>query len=293
MNIINKIKKCVGKKASQVEKNINLYKNKIIVIKYGGHAMINPVLAKIFAKNISLIKEAGILPIIVHGGGPQINQVLSKFKIKPKFINGLRYTNSSTLEIAEMVLSGSINKKIASNISLYGSKAIGISGSDNNLIKSKKLFLNSPNVSSKIDIGFVGTPTNINIEFLKDLLEKNYIPVIAPIGIGTRGQKYNINADTTAGSIASAIKAKRLIVLTNIPGVINTKNQLITILKVTEINRLISSKIIYGGMIPKVQTCVNSIKKGVDASVILDGRVQNALLLELFTDNGLGTLIKK
>ena len=192
-----------------------------------------------------------------------------------------------------MVLSGSINKKIASNISLCGAKALGISGSDNNLIKSKKLTIKTARNDSPLDIGYVGTPTKINTDFINDLIEKDYIPVIAPIGISNSGQKYNINADTTAGSIAAAMAAKRLLILTNIPGVINTENQLITNLRINDINKLISKKIINGGMIPKVQTCISSIKKGVDASVILDGRVKNALLFELFTDDGIGTLIKK
>ncbi len=296
-NILKRISTTLNKEANEIKENALKYRGKLVVIKYGGHTMKNPELAKEFAKDISIIQQIGIKPVIVHGGGPQIDDLLKKLRIKSTFVEGLRVTNLKTIEIVEMVLSGKINKNIVTNINFYGKKAIGLSGVDGDLIRAKKFntkHLTKVNKNIKIkDLGYVGTPIKIKKEILLDLISHNYIPVIAPIGIGSKGTKYNINADTTAGAIASSLSARRLLMLTDVAGVIGNKNKLITELNIKDIKKLIKENIITGGMIPKVQTCTLAVKNGVKASVILDGRVKHALLLELFTTDGVGTLIKK
>lgn len=261
-----------------------------IVIKYGGHAMSDKNNGDVdsamrFAHDIVLLKQCGLRPIIVHGGGPQIADMLDRLNIKTHFVDGLRYSDADTVEIAEMVLSGKINKQIVTNISLAGGHAIGISGKDGGLIIARKI-ANTP-----ADLGFVGTPSYINVGIIRKLVESDLIPIIAPIGVGENGESYNINADTVAGAIAGALQAKRLILLTDVEGILDKNKQLIKELSLAQIAQLRDDNIIKGGMIPKTETCINAINEGVEASVILDGRRPHAVVLELFTALGAGTLI--
>jgi acetylglutamate kinase len=274
------------------------YSGKTIVIKYGGHAMGDEALARQFAEDVVLLKQVGMNPIVVHGGGPQIGAMLARLKIKSSFIDGLRVTDRETVEIVEMVLSGSINKELVMWINKSGGLAVGLSGKDADLIRAKKLEHQAarPNTDSNIekvlDLGFVGEPTAINTKML-DLLEKSdIIPVIAPIGVGEEGETYNINADTVAGAVAAAMKATRFLLLTDVAGVLDKDKKLISQLTVEKSRELIADGTISGGMIPKIETCLESIKGGVEAAVIIDGRVPHAILLELFAE-GAGTLIRR
>ena len=285
---VNKISDLISVNKSEVYKNIKKYKSMVLVIKYGGSAMVDPKLSKSFSKDIKIMIEAGVKPIIVHGGGPQINHVLKLMGIKSEFHNGLRITNKETFDVVEMVLAGTLNKEIVKNFSIAGINALGISGCDCKLIKAKKYKLNT-----KIDLGFVGKPFSLNNKHLLKIIAAGFVPLIAPIGYNSKGIKYNINADLTAGFIASKIKARRLLMLTDVKGVIDQNGKLITELKLKEVTKLISSGVIYGGMIPKVQNCIESVREGVKASVILDGKVKHALLKELFSDKGVGTLFRK
>ena len=266
------------------------------VIKYGGHAMGNPNLAKLFATDIVLLNHVGINPIVVHGGGPQIAEMLDRLKIQSSFIDGLRVTDAETVEVVEMVLAGKINKQIAAAINHAGGLAIGLSGKDGNLIHATKVRRTKrdpdSNIEKILDLGFVGEPKSIATHLLENFKETDIIPVIAPIGSGDKGETYNINADTAAGSIASAMSASRLLLLTDVPGVLDAKGKLIEKMNSKQARKLIDNGIIQGGMIPKVQTCLNAVEKGVNAAVIIDGRVPHALLLELFTEHGAGTLIE-
>ena len=266
------------------------------VIKYGGHAMGNPDLAKLFATDIVLLNHVGINPIVVHGGGPQIAEMLDRLKIQSSFIDGLRVTDAETVEVVEMVLAGKINKQIAAAINHAGGLAIGLSGKDGNLIHATKVRRTKrdpdSNIEKILDLGFVGEPKSIATHLLENFKETDIIPVIAPIGSGDKGETYNINADTAAGSIASAMSASRLLLLTDVPGVLDAKGKLIEKMNSKQARKLIDNGIIQGGMIPKVQTCLNAVEKGVGAAVIIDGRVPHALLLELFTEHGAGTLIE-
>jgi acetylglutamate kinase len=272
------------------------YSGKTFVIKYGGHAMGDPELAELFARDIVLFKQVGINPIVVHGGGPQIGDMLERLKIKSTFIDGLRVTDQATVEIVEMVLAGSINKQIVAAISQAGGRAIGLSGKDSNLIQAKKLQRKTrdpdSNIEKIVDLGFVGEPTKINADVLDELARSNVIPVIAPLGVGPRGMTLNINADTAAGAVAAAVKAERLLMLTDVAGVLDKKGDLIAEMTAAQVSARKRDKTIQGGMIPKVETCLDAVKGGVEASVILDGRVPHALLLEIFTEHGVGTLIK-
>jgi acetylglutamate kinase len=271
------------------------YTGKTFVIKYGGHAMGNQELADIFASDIVLLKQIGINPIVVHGGGPQIGQMLERLKVKSEFIDGLRVTDAATVEIVEMVLSGAINKQIVSSINSAGGTAIGLSGKDGNLIQATKLRRTvrdeESNIERILDLGFVGEPNLINPQILTSLERSGMIPVIAPIGLGVDGQTYNINADTVAGAIAAAVGASRLLLLTDVAGVLDKEGNLLTDLSTERVRELRKDGTIYGGMIPKLETCVNAVENGVDAAVILDGRVPHSMLLEIFTDRGIGTLI--
>jgi len=273
------------------------YSGKTIVVKYGGHAMGDEAIAKQFAEDIVLLKQVGMNPVVVHGGGPQIGAMLERLKIKSSFIDGLRVTDRDTVEIVEMVLSGSINKELVALINKAGGLAVGLSGKDADLIRAKKLEHRSkPDPDSAIekvlDLGFVGEPTAINTKML-DLLEKSdIIPVIAPIGVGSKGETYNINADTVAGAVAAALKAKRFLLLTDVAGVLDKEKKLIAQLTVDLARELIGDGTISGGMIPKIETCLEAIKGGVEAAVIIDGRVPHAILLELFAE-GAGTLIRR
>ena len=280
---------------SQALPYMRQYSEKIIVIKYGGHAMVNEHLASIFATDVVLLKQVGIHPIIVHGGGPQIGDALKKKKIKTTFIDGLRVTDKATVKIVEKVLCKDINKEITKSIRAAGGQAIGLSGKEENIIKARKLQISISNrtglESKNFDLGFVGKPSKINRRFLKKLISSNKIPVIAPIGLDENQDTYNINADTAAGAIASALGATRFLLLTDVAGVIGPKGNLVENIKSSAAKKLISKGTITGGMIPKIQTCLDAVKGNVEASVILDGRVPHAILLELFTEHGVGTLI--
>jgi len=265
------------------------------VVKYGGHAMGDASLARKFAEDIVLLKQVGINPIVVHGGGPQIGKMLERLKIQSSFIDGLRVTDSATVEIVEMVLSGSINKQIVSEINAAGGMAIGISGKDGQLIEARKLrrSIRDPdsNIEKILDLGFVGEPVRINPMLIQEFAESNIIPVIAPIGIGANGETFNINADTAAGAIAAALAAAKLMILTDVAGVLNDKKELVSELSFKEAQKLMKDGIITGGMIPKIETCMHALDNDVEAAHILDGRLPHVLLLETFTKYGAGTMI--
>ncbi len=259
------------------------YSGQTILVKYGGHAMGGN--GDTFARDIAFLKQVGIHPIVVHGGGPQISNMLQRLGIKSSFVNGLRVTDQATLEVVEMVLSGSINKQLAAEINAAGGRAVGISGKDGGLIRARKLTRNG-------ELGFVGEPERIDDRVLDAFRKSDIIPVIAPLGIDADGATYNINADTVAGAIAAAVKAARFLLLTDVPGVLDAKAALIPELTAAEARSLIASGIISGGMTPKVETCLDAVAGGVEAAVIVDGRVPHAILLELFTEGGAGTLIR-
>jgi acetylglutamate kinase len=267
-----------------------------VVVKYGGHAMGDDVVAQNFARDIVLLKQVGINPIVVHGGGPQIGAMLERLKIKSSFIDGLRVTDADTVDIVEMVLCGSINKQIVSAINRAGGFAVGMSGKDGNLIRAQKLRRTKrdpgSNIEKILDLGYVGEPTEINPHILDTFEKSDIIPVIAPIGVGPSGETYNINADTAAGAVAGAVGAARLLMLTDVAGVLDDTGRLIKEMTVERAKTLMQSGTISGGMIPKVETCLDAVAQGVEAAVIMDGRVAHAVLLELFTPSGAGTLIK-
>ncbi len=271
------------------------YSGDTFVIKYGGHAMGDKELSKAFARDVVLLKQVGINPVVVHGGGPQIGAMLDRLKVKSSFIEGLRVTDRETVEIVEMVLSGSINKQIVTSINEAGGIAIGLSGKDGNLIQARKLRrthrVSDSNIEKILDLGFVGEPYRIKSKILDELEDSDTIPVIAPIGIGEKGETYNINADMVAGAIAPEIGATRLLMLTDVAGVLDKSGKVISKLTVTMAKKMIQDGTIHGGMIPKVETCLNAVEADVDAAVIMDGTVPHALLLEVFTEHGVGTLI--
>jgi acetylglutamate kinase len=273
------------------------YAGKTFVIKYGGHAMGDAELAQIFARDIVLLKQVGIHPVVVHGGGPQIGRMLERLKIKSEFIDGLRVTDAETVEIVEMVLSGTINKEIVAAISAAGGSAVGLSGKDGHLIQARKLARSrrdpDSNIEKVLDLGYVGEPTEVNASMLTRLEQGGMIPVIAPIGAGPNGETFNINADTVAGAVAAATKATRLFLLTDVIGVLDKERKLIEELTVAQARALMADGTISGGMIPKIETCIEAIQGGLEAAVILDGRVPHALLLEIFTTHGVGTLIRR
>jgi acetylglutamate kinase len=270
------------------------YDSKTIVVKYGGNAMVEGV-TEDFAQDIVLMKQTGIEPVVVHGGGPQIGEMLKRLSIPTTFIDGLRVTDEAAIGIVEMVLTGSINKQIVSGINAAGGRAVGISGKDGNLIIARKLErmkMDPASLETKpVDLGFVGEPEKINPEVLRRIMQSDLIPVIAPIGVGKQGETYNINADTVSGAVASAMQAERLILLTDVEGVLDQDRKLIPKLSVAEAHALIKNGTIRGGMIPKIETAIDAVKAGVKAAVILDGRIPHVLLLELFTEHGAGTLI--
>lgn len=265
------------------------------VIKFGGSTMGSEELAQNFARDVVLLKQIGINPIVVHGGGPQIGKMLERLKIQSSFIDGLRVTDQATVEIVEMVLSGSINKQIVSSIHAAGGVAIGLSGKDGNLIEARKIRRTKSdpdsNIEKILDLGFVGEPVMVNPDILVALEESDIIPVIAPIGVGENGETFNINADTAAGAIASALAASKLLMLTDVPGVLDKEKNLISELTMSDARRLIKDGTISGGMIPKVETCMHAVEHHTDAAHILDGRVPHVLLLEVFTEHGTGTMI--
>lgn len=272
------------------------YAGATIVIKYGGHAMGDPELADQFARDIVLLKQSGMNPVVVHGGGPQIQAMLERLGIKSEFSAGLRITDAATVEVVEMVLAGTINKQIVTSIAKAGGRAIGLSGKDGSLIVARKLkrTMTDPdsNIERILDLGFVGEPEQVNTEILDVLADSDIIPVIAPIGVGVGGVTYNINADTAAAEIASALGARRLLLLTDVTGVLDSAGALVKELDVKTARQMIADGTISGGMIPKVENCLASVADGVGGVVILDGRVPHAVLLELLTAHGVGTLIK-
>src|SRR5579862_510452 len=260
------------------------YAGETILVKYGGHAMGDGGDGDPFPRDIAILRQVGIHPIVVHGGGPQIGRMLQRLGIKSNFVNGLRVTDRETMEVVEMVLAGTVNKQLVAAINAAGGAAIGLSGKDGGLIRAKKLTRNG-------DLGFVGEPERIETAVLAALRRADIIPVIAPVGIGDDGETYNINSDTVAGAVAAAVKAKRFLLLTDVPGVLDAEKRLIPELTAGEARRLIADGTISGGMIPKVETCLEAIEGGAEGAVILDGRVPHAILLELFTE-GAGTLIR-
>ncbi len=279
---------------------IQRFKNKTIVVKYGGNAMVDENLKKGFARDIVLMKLVGMNPVVVHGGGPQIAEVLTKLGKESKFVNGMRVTDSETMDVVEMVLGGLVNKDIVNLINQQGGRAVGLTGKDGNFIRAKKLLmpgngaLDAPEFKSTeiIDIGHVGEVTDIDASVVNMLTQGDFIPVIAPIGVGENGESYNINADLVAGKVASTLNAEKLILLTNTPGILDKDDKLLTGLTAKEITRLIDKKIIYGGMLPKVKCALDAVQSGVTTSHIIDGRVDHAVLLEIFTDEGVGTLMR-
>ena len=271
------------------------YENKTVAVKYGGHAMGDPALGQAFARDIALLKQSGINPIVVHGGGPQIAAMLNRIGLESKFEGGLRVTDAKTVEIVEMVLAGSINKEIVALINAEGEWAIGLCGKDGNMVfaeKARKTVVDpGSNIERVLDLGFVGEVVEVDRTLLDLLAKSEMIPVIAPVAPGRDGHTYNINADTFAGAIAGALTAKRLLFLTDVPGVLDAKGELIKELSVADSRKLIADGTISGGMIPKVETCIEAIEKGVEGVVILNGKTSHAVLLELFTEHGAGTLI--
>jgi acetylglutamate kinase len=271
------------------------FSGQCFVIKYGGHAMGDSSLAADFARDVVLLKQVGIDPIIVHGGGPQIGAMLERLKIKSEFIDGLRVTDAETVEIVEMVLSGSINKQIVSAINTAGGRAIGLSGKDGNLMSVRKLRRTQretdSNIEKILDLGFVGDPSHVASDLLESLTKADIIPVIAPIGVGEGGATYNVNADTAAGAVASAVGAARLLMLTDVPGVLDKTGELIADIGVEQARALIADGTISGGMIPKVETCIEAVENNVEAAVIMDGRAAHSLLIEIFTEHGIGSAI--
>ena len=270
------------------------YDQQTIVIKYGGHAMGDRSAQEDFAEDVVLLEQAGVKPIVVHGGGPQIGKMLEKLGIKSEFQAGLRVTDKDTIDIVEMVLAGSINKQIVSWISAEGGKAIGLSGKDANMVFAKKVTRTivdpDSNIEKIVDLGFVGEPERVDRTVLDAVQGAELIPVIAPVALGEDGATYNVNADTFAGAIAGAVKAKRLLLLTDVPGVLDKNKKLIETLTVDQCRTLIADGTVTGGMIPKIETCIYAIEKGVEGVVIMDGKVPHAVLLELLTDHGAGTL---
>lgn len=267
------------------------YAGKRFVIKFGGHAMVDPELSRVFAEDIALLRQVGILPIVVHGGGPQISTMLKRLGIESKFIDGLRVTDAATVEIVEMILTGSINKQIVAAINAEGGRAIGLSGKDDNLLLAKPAEMVKD--GQRVDLGFVGEPDKVNPRIIEYLEDAGIVPVIAPVGFGPDGKTYNINADTAAGAIAGAVGAARLLALTDVEGVLDKQGKLIPELTASQVRALAADGTISGGMIPKLETCLMAVERGVEAAVILDGRVPHAMLLEIFTPQGVGTLVTK
>ena len=263
------------------------FSGRTFVIKYGGHAMGDTALAENFAKDVVLLKQVGINPVVVHGGGPQIAKMLERLSIESRFIDGLRVTDEAAIEVVEMVLSGTINKEIVSTINAAGGTAVGLSGKDGRLLEARRLTV----PGSDGDLGFVGEPAEVNIGVLKSFEESNIIPVVAPIGAGPDGETLNINADTAAGAIASAMSAAKLIMLTDVAGVLDDSGELISSLNVAQTRDLLDGGAVKGGMIPKLKTCLQALQDQTDAAHILDGRIPHSLLLEIFTAHGTGTMI--
>ena len=279
---------------SQALPYMQAYAGKTVVIKYGGHAMGDADLGKAFARDVALLRQSGVEPIVVHGGGPQIGAMLDRMGIESEFKGGMRVTDKATVEIVEMVLAGSINKNIVADFNAEGARAIGLSGKDGNMVRATKMrrSLRDPdsNIEQIIDLGFVGEPSEIDISVLDTVAGSGLIPIIAPVAFGSEGETYNVNADTFAGAIAGALDADRLLFLTDVPGVLDKDGKLIKQLSIREARALIKNGTISGGMIPKVETCIEALNNGVEAVVIVNGKAPHAVLLELFTEHGAGTM---
>ena len=273
------------------------YDEEIVVVKYGGHAMGHEDMARSFARDIVLLEQTAINPVVVHGGGPQIGDMLKRLGIESKFAGGLRITDAATVEIVEMVLAGSINKQLVGFVNAAGGRAVGLTGKDGNMVTARKVNRTvvdtESNIEKLVDLGFVGEPDKVDTTVLDQILGRELIPVLAPVAIAADGATYNVNADTFAGAIAGALKAKRLLLLTDVPGVLDKSKQLIKDLSVDDARRLIADGTISGGMIPKVETCIYALEQGVEGVVILDGKVPHAVLIELLTDEGAGTLMHR
>ena len=273
------------------------YDDQIIVVKFGGHAMVDRKLSQQFARDMVMLKVCGLNPIVVHGGGPQINKMLDKLAVKAEFREGLRVTDQETMEVVEMVLAGSINKSIVASIQQAGGRAVGISGKDGSLMIAERYVKQKTDAKTgkveNIDFGFVGEPARINIEILQTIMKSDAIPVIAPIGVGWDGDTYNVNADTAAGAIATATQAKRLLMLTDVAGVLDKNKQQISELRIGDVPALIADGTITAGMIPKVESAVAVVESGVEGVIILDGRVPHSVLLELLTPHGVGTRVSR
>lgn len=274
---------------------IQRFTGKTVVVKFGGNAMVDPELHESFARDVVLMKLVGMNPVVVHGGGPQIGKLLEKLNIHTEFVDGMRVTDTETMDVVEMVLGGSVNKEIVSSINRNGGKAIGVTGKDGQLIRARKLQVSrqSPelNASEIIDIGHVGEVDQIDTEVLSVILDSNFIPVIAPIGVDKAGNSYNINADLVAGKLSEVLQAEKLMLLTNVSGLLDKSGEILTGLSTTEVDELIADGTIHGGMLPKIGCALDAVKSGVASSHIIDGRVPHAVLLEIFTDEGIGTLI--
>ena len=275
---------------------IQRFSGKTLVIKYGGNAMVDEELKNNFARDIVLLKAVGINPVVVHGGGPQIGSLLERIGKESQFVDGMRVTDSETMDVVEMVLGGQVNKSIVNLINTHGGRAVGLTGKDGSLICAEKLHisLDAPenNVPELIDLGHVGKVKSIDTSVIDMLIHSDFIPVIAPIGVGINGESYNINADLVAGKIAEVLQAEKLILLTNTAGLLDADEQLLTGLNAKQVNDLIDDGVIYGGMLPKIRCALEAVQAGVTTAHIIDGRVQHALLLEMFTDEGVGTLIR-
>ena len=287
----------IARVLSEALPHMQRYDDEIVVVKYGGHAMGDEATARSFARDIVLMEQTAINPVVVHGGGPQIGDMLNRLGIKSQFAAGLRITDEKTIEIVEMVLAGSINKQLVGFINEAGGRAVGLTGKDGNMVRARKVTRTiadpDSHIEKVIDLGFVGEPDKVDTMVLDQILGRELIPVLAPIATSAHGGTYNVNADTFAGAIAGALKAKRFLLLTDVPGVLDKSKQLIKELSVNDARRLIADGTISGGMIPKVETCIYALDQGVEGVVILDGKVEHAVLLELLTDLGAGTLIHK
>jgi len=274
---------------------IQRFTGKTVVVKFGGNAMVDPALHDSFARDIVLMKLVGMNPVVVHGGGPQIGSLLEKLNIKTEFVDGMRVTDAETMDVVEMVLGGSVNKEIVASINRNGGKAVGVTGKDGQLIRARKMTVNrySPDLKASeiIDIGHVGEVDKIDTEVLNLVTDSNFIPVIAPIGVGDNGDTFNINADLVAGKIAQVMQAEKLMLLTNVEGLLDAKGEILTGLSTKQVDELIADGTISGGMLPKIGCALDAVKSGVNSAHIVDGRVPHAVLLEIFTDEGVGTLI--
>ncbi len=287
----------IARVLSEALPHMQQYDEEIVVVKYGGHAMGEEHMARSFARDIVLMEQTAINPVVVHGGGPQIGDMLKRLGIKSEFAAGLRITDAATIEIVEMVLAGSINKQLVGYINAAGGKAVGLCGKDGGMVLARKVSRTvvdpGSHIERVVDLGFVGEPETVDTTVLQQILGRELIPVLAPVATSKAGGTYNVNADTFAGAIAGALKAKRLLLLTDVPGVLDENKQLIKTLSVNDARRLIADGTISGGMIPKVETCIYALEQGVEGVVILDGKVEHAVLLELLTDHGAGTLVHR